>query len=482
MRSKEDIYYEAIISRDYRFDGKFFAGSKSTWIYCRPICPAKPKRENVVFFNSALEAEREGYRPCLRCRPESAPSSPAWLGKSDTVRRGLNILLGPDFYEYNEDSFAHTLGVSARHLRRLFKDEVGSTPKSIADRNRMDFARKLITETNLPFAKIAFASGFSSIRRFNGSIKKRFTRSPSELRKSKTSKYREDRGIKIELSYRPPFSWEDHLRFYRAHIITGVEEVSNEVYSRVFRKYGTLGYIEIAQIPEKHAISARVVAEDMKCLYPLTQNIRQMFDLNTDPLLIANAFQSAQRLDDMIKHSPGLRLSRFWDPYEGAVCTILGQLVSLAQARRMVSGLVENYGETIAHPVSGEETKLFPAPEVLCNARIDDIGTTKMRSRAINELSSKLLDGSIVFDSASDCNALRDTLLSIKGIGPWTADYIALRALGEPDVFPFEDLILKLSLKKYPDIDLDQSAPYRSYAAAHMWHEHIQNSHKKEVA
>lgn len=235
MRSREDVFYEAILTRDYRFDGKFFAGSITTWIYCRPICPVKPKRENVVFFNTSIEAEKAGYRPCLRCRPESAPSSPDWLGKSETVMRGLNILLGPDFYEYDEHTFAHTLGVSSRHLRRLFQEEVGRTPKMIADTNRLDFARKLITETNLPFTKIAFASGFSSIRHFNDSIKKRFTKPPSALRKSKNKQYKEDSGITLELSYRPPFLWDDHLRFYRSHQISGVEEVSEHSYSRTFK-------------------------------------------------------------------------------------------------------------------------------------------------------------------------------------------------------------------------------------------------------
>ena len=478
MRSKEDIFYEAILTRDYRFDGKFFAGSTSTWIYCRPICPAKPKRENVRFFNSALDAERAGYRPCLRCRPESAPSSQAWIGKSDTVKRGLNILLGSNFYEYNEDSFACALGVSPRHLRRLFQHEVGRTPKGIADTNRLDFARKLITETNLPFSKIAFASGFSSIRRFNDSIKKRFTRAPSELRKSKLKEYKEIGGITLELSYRPPFLWSDHLRFYSAHIISGVEEVSNNSYSRTFNKYGTLGHIRVTQSLNKPALIVNIIAQDMKCLYPLTQNIRQMFDLNTDPVVIANSLQYNKRLERMVKRSPGLRLSRFWDAYEGAVCTILGQLVSMAQARKLVRRLVDEYGEIITDPSTGERTRLFPAPKTLCQADIAKIGTTKVRANAINLLSEKIIDGSLALDSSQDNCLLRESLLSIKGIGPWTADYIELRALGEPDAFPVDDLVLRRSLEKYPDITIEQAKPYRSYLAAHLWHDHLRKQVK----
>ncbi|MEM7007970.1 MAG: AlkA N-terminal domain-containing protein [Thermodesulfobacteriota bacterium] len=469
MKSKEDIYYEAILTRDYRFDGKFFAGSTSTWIYCRPICPAKPKRENVRFFDTAIEAESAGFRPCLRCHPESAPSSPAWLGKSNIVKRGLNILLGADFYEYDEDSFANVLGISARHVRRLFLDEIGRTPKSIADTNRLDFARKLIVETDLPFSKIAFASGFSSIRRFNDAIKKRFTRAPSALRKSKSRAQNELSAIKLELSYRPPFSWSDHLNFYSKHSISGLEQIEDQSYFRLFSKYGTLGQIKVTHSKEKPVLLVTVTALDYNCLYPLTQNIRQMFDLNTDPLLVSNAFQSDRKLNKLIKRNPGLRLSRFWDAYEGAICTILGQLVSLAQARKLVGRIVEKYGEVVTNPWTGNEIKLFPTPKVLSNAKLDDIGTTKMRASAINQLSTKVVNGDIRLDPSLENKDLREALVSIKGIGPWTADYIALRALGEPDIFPKEDLVLRRSLNTHPYINLVNAAPYRSYLAAHLW-------------
>ena len=480
MITQDDIFYEAILTRDYRFDGKFFAGSKSTWIYCRPICPAKPKRENVKFFNSAIEAERAGYRPCLRCRPESAPHSPAWVGKSETVRRGLNILLGHEFYDHDEDTFASILGVSSRHLRRLFQEETGKTAKQIADTNRLDFARKLITETNLPITKIGYSSGFSSIRRFNDAVKKRFKRPPSALRKSALSKYAKNSGITLELSYRPPFSWDDHLRFYSSHGITGVEQVTDDYYSRTFKRYGSSGHVRVSQVENKHALAVSVMAEDMKCLYPLMQHIRQMFDLNADPVVIANSLEKGKSISKMVSLYPGLRLSRFWDPFEGAICTILGQLVSLAQARRIVGRLVAEYGETVTNFDTGEDTKLFPTAEILSRAKIENIGTTKVRARAINQLSQMVTDGTLSLDTGAAYALLRKTLLSIKGIGPWTADYIALRALGEPDAFPSEDLILRRALAKHPNIKSEEYAPYRSYLAAYLWHDYIKNSSKKE--
>ncbi len=480
MLTQDDIFYEAILTRDYRFDGKFFAGSKSTYIYCRPICPAKPKRENVEFFDSAIEAEQAGYRPCIRCRPESAPSSPAWVGKSETVRRGLNLLLGPEFYEYDEDSFAYSLGVSSRHVRRMFQEETGKTAKQIADNNRLDFARKLITETSLPLSRIAYSSGFSSIRRFNDAIKKRFARPPSALRKSQITKYDKCSGITLELSYRPPFLWDDHLRFYSLHRIIGVEHIAEGSYSRSFNKYGTSGHVRVSQVQHKPALSVTVMAKDMKCLYPLMQHIRQMFDLNADPVVIANSLERSNCISKMVSLSPGLRLSRFWDPFEGAICTILGQLVSIDQARKMIGKLVAQYGETVTNLETGEDTSLFPTAEILSQAKIEVVGTTKVRAAAINKLSQMVADGSLGLDSGADYALLRRTLLSIRGIGSWTADYIALRALGEPDVFPSEDLILKRALEQCPDINTEDYAPYRSYLAAYLWHQHIKHSSKKE--
>ena len=237
-------------------------------------------------------------------------------------------------------------------------------------------------------------------------------------------------------------------------------------------KYGSLGHLRVTQIPNRPALSVAIMTDDIKCLYPLTKNVRQMLDLNTDPLVIGNTFQVNKHLNNLYKKNPGLRLSRFWDPYEGAVCTILGQLVSLAQARRLVKRLVENYGEIVTSPRTGDDVRLFPTPETLAQAKIEEIGTTRIRANAIRELCEKVLDRSIVFDSGREYDLLRKKLLSIKGIGAWTADYIALRALGEPDVFPSDDLVLKRSVTKHSDINIDDAKPYRSYLALHLWHEH----------
>ena len=248
---KEDIYFKAMATRDHRFDGKFFVGVKTTGIYCRPICPAKPKRENVEFFHSHLEAEKAGYRPCLRCRPESAPRSPAWVGKSAIVQRAVKILNSQETIEFDEDRFAEQFGVTARHLRRLFTEEIGKTPKQLSFENRLNLARKLITETALPITEIVFASGFSSIRRFNDAFKDRFKKAPREIRRDKVS----DRdGLKISIPYRPPFDFEGLMKTYENHRTGSLEWFENGKMHRVITMNGKTGHIAIANSTEASSL------------------------------------------------------------------------------------------------------------------------------------------------------------------------------------------------------------------------------------
>src|SRR5262245_30765918 len=242
-------FYQALLARDYRFDGKFFVAVKTTGVYCRPICPAKPKRENVVFFPDAASAEAAGSRPCLRCRPECAPLSPAWWGKRAVVQRALKLIANNGLHNgTKQEQFAQRLGMSARHLRRLFKEEVGRTPKQIADANRLNFARKLIVETAVPIMAVAHSAGFSSLRRFNDAFRKRFWRAPSQLRKTR-SKIETTHGIELKLSFRPPYDWQAMLRFYQTHPIPGVERVADNSFERVFRIDGTVGFLRVQPIP-----------------------------------------------------------------------------------------------------------------------------------------------------------------------------------------------------------------------------------------
>ncbi|MCB0412441.1 MAG: DNA-3-methyladenine glycosylase 2 family protein [Bdellovibrionales bacterium] len=462
-----EIFYEAMLARDYRFDGKFYTGVKTTGIYCRPICPAKPKRENVEFFLSATAAEKSGYRPCLRCRPECAPLSPAWYGRSAIVQRALKVIAADGFFDTNEDKFADQFGVTARHLRRLFIEEVGLTPKKIAFNNRLNFARKLIVESDLPMTSVAMTAGFSSLRRFNDSFKKRFHRAPSEMRKKRHQVNTE--GVLLSLSYRPPLDWTTLLNHYHTHQIIGVESVTEDTYERIFRIGKTVGLLRVKNSEDESQLKLHVSVGDPTVLFSVSQKVRQMFDLDSDPILVANSFQSQKFLDSLWKKYPGLRLARGWDAFETAICTILGQLVSVQQAKTLVAQLVEHYGEKVKHRQTGKTGFLFPTPATLSKANLFEVKTTKSRKTAIREFSRLVSTRNIDLLTPQDDDFMKTQLLSIPGIGPWSAEYISLRAFGSTDAFPHTDLILKRAIEKHPEIDFIKLRPWRSYAAIYLW-------------
>lgn len=476
---KDDIFYNAMLARDYRFDGKFFIGVKTTGIYCRPICPAKPKRENVEFYPTALAAENAGFRPCLRCRPEAAPLSPAWIGKTAIVQRALKVISTQGTISVDENTFAEQFGVSARHLRRLFEEEIGQTPKQISDNNRLNFARKLIVETDLPITKIALSSGFESLRRFNDAFKNRFHRAPSEIRKRQHSDKR-DEGVKLTLSYRPPYDWETLLTYYRSHSIRGLEKISATSYERIFRHEGTLGVVEVRPLAEQSKLEVHISYGDVKSFFPVAQKIRQMFDLDSDPLLIANSFSTDPQLDKLWNKYPGLRIPRAWDAFEAIVCTILGQLVSVSQASRLTEQLLKEYGEEVLHPVSKEPAYLFPTAEVLATASLKNLGTTEARKNTIREIAKQVAAVKLSLSLNQDPDSFKQQLLAAPGIGPWSAEYITLRALGDTDSFPKTDLILKRALEKHPLTDLELLRPWRSYVALYLWKEFAQSLSKQK--
>ena len=473
-------FYEALLARDYRFDGKFFVAVKTTGVYCRPICPARPKRENIEFFPDAASAEAAGYRPCLRCRPECAPLSPAWWGKKAVVQRALKLIANDALHHNtNEEEFAERLGMSARHLRRLFKDEIGRTPKQISDANRLNFARRLIVETSVPIMAVGRAAGFSSLRRFNDAFKKRFQRAPSQLRRAR-SKIKNTEGIELKLSFRPPFDWQSLIRFYQSHPIPGVERVADNSFERVFRIEGTIGFLRVQPVAGQPQLKLSVVTEDPRLLFEVVNRIRRMFDLDSDPMLIANSFARVPLLAKLVDRFPGLRVPGGWDPFETAVCSILGQVVSAEQRASLVSELVRGYGEEIFHPVTGEKAYLFPGPTVLATSDLSKLRTSVARKEAVRDFSRRVLSGAVSLSEAQDPMMFRKALLETKGLGPWSAEYISLRSIGDTDAFPRADLILKRVLALHPDLDLEVIKPWRSYAAVYLWKEFAQKLSKQE--
>lgn len=474
--------YKAFVAKDPRYDGKFFIGVKTTKIYCRPICPATPKFENIVLFQTSLAAEEAGFRACLRCRPECSPQSPAWIGKQALVQRVMKVLNSENIFESkDEELFAERFGITARHLRRLFQDEFGKTPQQIADMHRLNFAKRLVVETNLPMTEIALTSGFNSIRRFNDAFKNKFRQSPTDLRKNRKTKI-VDSVFKFNLSYRPPFDFESHLSFLSSHGLYGLEEVSNNTYKRYFSFPPNMGYFIAANNPKKSQLELEIHFDDHKYLRTIIQNVRQMFDLDSDPRQIEDHYKQNDLLKKLVKSYPGLRIPRGWDPFETAIYTILGQLVSTQQANALVRQLIETYGSEAIHHGTGHKVKLFPTAAQLSAADLTALRTTQKRKETIKSFSSLVADKKLNLHLSTDLEKLRESLLAISGIGPWTAEYLCMRALGDNDAFPGSDLILKRALALYPKLILDQFRPWRGYLAILLWKEYATKLSNKKAA
>jgi AraC family transcriptional regulator of adaptative response / DNA-3-methyladenine glycosylase II len=474
--NKEDMFYQAMVARDYRFDGKFFVGVKTTGIYCRPICPAKPKKENVEFFASSLLAEKAGYRPCLRCRPEVAPQSPAWMGTSAIVQRALKKIRSNETLELNEDEFAANFGVGARHLRRLFIEETGKTPKKIAFENRLNLSRQLLTETILPITEIAYASGFQSIRRFNDSFKDRFKKQPSQIRRNKLH---DSAPLVVSIAYRPPFNFERLFQFYRSHQVGNLESFENGKMVRVISINGKHGQITISNDEVNYRLKVAIDFPDVSAIHTIISKVRRLFDVDSDPLLIANAFDADPALSKILKKHPGLRVPTGWDSYETAIGIILGQVVSVQQSTRLVAELINLYGEPSNLVIDGQRIKLFPTVKKIANSDLTQLKTTGGKKKTLKEFSKAVLRGDISLESTQNIDDFRSKLLAIKGIGQWTADCMSVKVLGHTDTFPANDLILARALDLHPKKNIECVTPWRSYAAMLIWSEYAQQLKKK---
>lgn len=466
--SRDDTFYEALKTRDHRFDGKFFVGVRTTGIYCRPVCPAKPKRENVEFFPSRLEAERAGYRPCLRCRPESAPLSPAWVGKSAVVRRAVKVLHQSGNLAFDENEFAERFGVTARHLRRLFVEEIGKTPRQLAAEKRLDLARKLIAETRLPLSQVAFAAGFRSIRRFNGAFLTRFSRNPSGIRRNPGK----STGLTLSLAYRPPFDFPGLLHFYRTHQTGKLEWFTDAEMGRVVELGGKTGTIRISDDPARSRLLLEIDFPDSSRIHEIVSRVREMFDLDSDPVLVANTLETNPGLKKILKKHPGLRLPSGWHPFEVAVSAILGQLVSVSQGRALVGQLIELLGDDSGMERGGEKIRLFPRPEAIAASSLEGIKTTGARKLTLREFSAAVADGRISLEPTQDVEKFMRSVRAIRGIGPWTASYMALKVLRDADAFPETDLILARALEIHGREVIEGMTPWRGYAAVLFWREY----------
>jgi AraC family transcriptional regulator, regulatory protein of adaptative response / DNA-3-methyladenine glycosylase II len=447
---------------------------RTTRIYCRPVCPARtPRLANCEFVPSAAAAPALGCRPCLRCRPEAAPGTPAWLGTSATVSRALRLIGDGALDQGSVDELAARLGVGGRHLRRLFERHLGATPLAVAQTRRLLFAKRLLDETSLPIARVAEAAGFASLRRFNDAIQRTYRRPPRELRRTSRSGSSE---LALRLAFRPPFDWDALLAYLAGRATPGVERVVDGVYRRTFELGAVRGWLEMARDPSGHALRAQIHANQTSALIVIAERLRRIFDLDADPGEIARDLGGDPLLGPSLRAHPGLRIPGSWDAFELAVRAILGQQVTVKGATTLAGRLAERFGERLdgAPP---ELSRLFPVPAVLARADLESIGLPQARARAIAGLAQRVAAGELALDAADGLDAAVARLCALPGIGEWTAQYVALRALREPDAFPAGDLGLRRAAAprggSLSALELARLAegwrPWRAYAALHLW-------------
>jgi AraC family transcriptional regulator of adaptative response / DNA-3-methyladenine glycosylase II len=472
--------YRAMLARDARFDGRFFIAVRTTGIYCRPICPVRPpKLENITFMPCAAAAEAAGYRPCMRCRPETAPGTPAWMGSSAVVARALRLIDDDALDGDDVEGFAARLGIGGRQLRRLFARHLGASPGEVARVRRVHFARALIDETNLSMTQIALSAGFRSIRQFNHAVRATFRASPTELRRRRTRDGSAG-ALSVRLPYRAPYDWDAMLAFLTPRAVPGVERVVDGVYERVIGLGEDTGTITIAPGDDRTHLVMRVQLPATTGLIRIVERARRLFDLSADPHEIARHLRRSDRLKPLVAARPGLRVPGAWDPFELAVRAVLGQQVTVRGATTLAARLVAAFGQPVDTAVPGL-THLFPTAAALAEADVERIGMPRARAETIRALARAVDDGSLVFDASGGLEDTIDRLVAVPGIGPWTASYVAMRALGEPDAFPAGDLGVRKALGN-GEGPLREGAvkelaeawrPWRAYALLHLWNEEM---------
>lgn len=489
MKLDPESCYRALTACDPRFDGVFFVGVTTTGIYCRPVCTARrPDRANCRYFATASAAEAEGFRPCLRCRPELAPG-PARVDASNRIAEAAAARIAAG--ALNEGSVPHLasdLCVGERHLRRVIRGELGASPVQLAQTHRLLLAKRLLTDTSLPVTRVAFASGFSSVSRFNTLFRQRYRMNPMTLRRSRAAEPAGDGTLALTLAYRPPFAWDHLLAFLAARAIPGVEAIGDDRYFRTIVLREHRGSVSVslnggaaaaengsARSGRANELRVSISLSLAPVLMPLLAGLKQLFDLDAAPEYIVAHLADDSRIAPLVRRLPGLRVPGAVDGFELALRAILGQQISVAAATTLAGRIAAAFGEPAetGHP---ELTRYPVAPERLAEARpteLMDLGVIGARAGAIVELARVFAHGDLILAPGTDVKQTLDRLRSVRGIGPWTAQYIAMRALHWPDAFPHTDLALRKALGGASAAEVRRTAerwkPWRAYAAMHLW-------------
>lgn len=473
------ICEQARLSRDPRFDGLFFTAVRSTGIYCRPTCPAPAaKARNVAYYANAAAAEAAGYRPCLRCRPELSPADGAWRRGDDTVARALKLIDQGFLSEQPLAALAERVHVGERQLRRLFVDRLGAPPVGVHGTRRLLFAKQLLTETALPITEVALAAGFGSLRRFNATFLEAYRMAPRDLRKREVA-HAGGHALSLRLHYRPPYDFAAMLDFLRGRALPGVEVADADGYTRLVGDPASPGWLRVRACDgREHALRLDLHGVPPLQLLGVVERVRRMFDLDADPVAIGRVLSRDTRLRALVKQRPGLRLPSGWDGFEIAARAVIGQQVSVAAARTVTARIAQRFGAALPDGFAVDGLRhFFPTPAALADADLAGIGLTGARANALRTIARAVADGTVDFRGERTLDAFVAQWTALPGIGPWTAQYIALRALGHPDAFPAEDLVLQKHLPgdgtrlgaKALRARAEAWRPWRGYATLHLW-------------
>jgi AraC family transcriptional regulator of adaptative response / DNA-3-methyladenine glycosylase II len=474
-----DRCYRAVRSKDPRFDGWFVTAVLTTKIYCRPSCPARsPFARNVRFYPTSAAAQRAGFRACKRCRPDASPGSPEWNTRGDVVARAMRLISDGEVDRVGVTGLAARVGYTPRQLERLLQAEVGAGPLALARAQRAQTARILIETTDLPFADVAFAAGFASIRQFNDTVREVFETTPSALRRRATGRQAPGApaagALSLRLPLRTPFAYEGVFGHLAATAVPGCEEVRNGAYRRTLRLPSGSGIVSLTPTPDH--VRCLLVVDDFRDVSAAIARCRRLLDLDADPEAVVEALSSDDDLRSLIAKAPGQRIPRTVDEPELALRAVLGQQVSIKAARTHIGRLVAAYGQRVTDSAGGL-THVFPAVEELADIDPAHLAFPKARQRSVIALIAALADGRVVLHPGCDWDLARQQLAALPGVGPWTAEVIAMRGLGDPDAFPATDLGVRLAARQ---LGLPEDAhalterssrwrPWRSYATQHLW-------------
>lgn len=479
--AQRQVFYRALSSKDNRFDGVFFTGVKTTGIYCRPVCGVKtPKFDSCEFFHSAAAAEAAGFRPCLRCRPELAP----YDVQQNLAHAIWHKIAEGALNELSLDQFAEQVGLSSRQVRRVIQDEFGVSPVELAQTQRLLFAKKLLQETELSMTDVAYAAGFGSVRRFNALFAERYNLAPGALRQRKSSS---SNSLQLRLAYRPPFAWDALIQYLAGRAMAGMEAVVHEAggtyYIRSVSMENYQGWLKVSHLPQKKQLLIDIAPSLLPVLQNLLARVRRQFDLEANPATIAQHLSDDKLLAATVQAMPGLRVPGAFDNMELGLRAILGQQVSVAGATTIAGRLVARFGTACQSPYP-QLSHFFPDANTLANASIDEIASLGMpgrRAATIKHFAEFCQHGGLQLKPGSELAEVIHQLKQLPGIGEWTAQYIAMRALRFPNAFPAGDLGLQKAAAKLADDASDRWgesqlaehsqvwAPWRSYAAMYLW-------------